>query len=432
MTSHQRSYGTLTTVPPSRAIASSFVCGAFSGAMIVAGTPSSRAAQATPCAMLPALAVTTPLAVAACGACRIALTAPRILNEPIGCRFSSLSQISAGPSTGEAQERRADRGAGDRLAARARSPRTGSRTRPRRRRPARGPSRTISSAAARSSTARPERLEDGQLGCVRAARVGADQHLAELGADVLLAEAGQQQVARLVHRRLAPVDEEAGRRHRLGVELAGRRHARADGVDVRARPRATLAAGSARGRSCRCRPRRPRAAPPRACRRRRGSRCGSRRPPGRHASPPCASGPGRRRRGSRRPARRGRASARVATAETAAVRISVIGEAFRSARSSPVSPSWSSTAPWCASSPRAGFPGAITISFSDQTEPSPPRCAGMKPIRLSASGGRVRNRSGWWSSPRASERRTPSIASMHSSIGSSARTSCSERTSTLM
>ena len=63
MTSHHRSYGTLTTVPPSRAIASSFVCGAFSGTMIVAGTPSSRAAHATPCAMLPALAVTTPLAV---------------------------------------------------------------------------------------------------------------------------------------------------------------------------------------------------------------------------------------------------------------------------------------------------------------------------------------------------------------------------------
>ena len=65
----------------------------------------------------------------------------------------------------------------------------------------------------------------------------------------------------------------------------------------------------------------------------------------------------------------GRASARVATADTAAVRISVIADAFRSARSSPVSPSWSRTAPWCASSPRAGLPGAITISFSDHAEP---------------------------------------------------------------
>jgi hypothetical protein len=50
--------------------------------------------------MLPALTVTTPLRTSASGACRSALTAPRILNEPIGCRFSSLSQISAGASTG--------------------------------------------------------------------------------------------------------------------------------------------------------------------------------------------------------------------------------------------------------------------------------------------------------------------------------------------
>ena len=69
----------------------------------------------------------------------------------------------------------------------------------------------------------------------------------------------------------------------------------------------------------------------------------------------------------------GRASARVATAETAAVRISVIADAFSSARSCPVSPSWRRTAPWWASSPRAGLPGAITISFSDQAGRSPPR-----------------------------------------------------------
>jgi hypothetical protein len=40
--------------------------------------------------MFPALAVTTPRRTSASGACRIALTAPRILKEPIGCRFSSL------------------------------------------------------------------------------------------------------------------------------------------------------------------------------------------------------------------------------------------------------------------------------------------------------------------------------------------------------
>jgi hypothetical protein len=49
--------------------------------------------------MFPALTVTTPFAVAAAGALRTALTAPRILNAPIGCRFSSFSQISAGAST---------------------------------------------------------------------------------------------------------------------------------------------------------------------------------------------------------------------------------------------------------------------------------------------------------------------------------------------
>ena len=55
-----------------------------------AGQPRSRAPQATPCAMLPALAVTTPRSSAPGGASAIAFIAPRILNEPIGCRHSSL------------------------------------------------------------------------------------------------------------------------------------------------------------------------------------------------------------------------------------------------------------------------------------------------------------------------------------------------------
>ena len=76
--------------PPSRSIASSFVCGAVSGTTTVHGTPRSRAPHATPWAMLPALAVTTPLASASGGASAIAFIAPRILNEPIGCRHSSL------------------------------------------------------------------------------------------------------------------------------------------------------------------------------------------------------------------------------------------------------------------------------------------------------------------------------------------------------
>ncbi len=60
-----------------------------------------------------------------------------------------------------------------------------------------------------------------------------------------------------------------------------------------------------------------------------------------------------------------RASNRVATAETAAVRIAVIAEAFISARTSPVSPSKSVTVPWCASSPRFGLSGKTQTVFSE-------------------------------------------------------------------
>ena len=59
----------------------------------------------------------------------------------------------------------------------------------------------------------------------------------------------------------------------------------------------------------------------------------------------------------------GRARARVATAETAAVRIDVTAEASTSARSSPVSPSKSMTPPWCGSSPRNGLPGKMQTVF---------------------------------------------------------------------
>jgi len=48
--------------------------------------------------MLPALAVTTPSASSADEAARTAESAPRILNEPIGCSDSSFSQISQGAS----------------------------------------------------------------------------------------------------------------------------------------------------------------------------------------------------------------------------------------------------------------------------------------------------------------------------------------------
>src|SRR4051812_12357986 len=86
-------------LPPRRVMASSLVCGACSGTMTVHDTPSSRAPNATPCAMLPALAVYTPSLSCDDGIDRIAFSAPRSLNDPIGWRFSSLIQSSMGAST---------------------------------------------------------------------------------------------------------------------------------------------------------------------------------------------------------------------------------------------------------------------------------------------------------------------------------------------
>ena len=114
--------------------------------------------------MFPALAVSTPRSVCSGAACRIALTAPRILNEPIGCRHSSLSQISAAAS-GASRRTSGVRIAAPRIVSRARSSWARSigassiRSRPRSRRPARGRGRRTSSAAARSSTASPSDLK---------------------------------------------------------------------------------------------------------------------------------------------------------------------------------------------------------------------------------------------------------------------------------
>ena len=71
-------------------LASSFVRGAWSGTTTAQGMPSRRAFQAAPCAILPALATRTPLASSAFDIALIALAAPRILNDPMGWRFSSL------------------------------------------------------------------------------------------------------------------------------------------------------------------------------------------------------------------------------------------------------------------------------------------------------------------------------------------------------
>ena len=77
-------------VAPSRSMASRLVCGAWFGTTTVHGRPSRWAFQATPWAMLPALAVYTPAASCSLLAMAMALAAPRSLKEPIGCRFSSF------------------------------------------------------------------------------------------------------------------------------------------------------------------------------------------------------------------------------------------------------------------------------------------------------------------------------------------------------
>jgi hypothetical protein len=91
-TRHQSSNGSRITVAPSPRSASALVSAAVSGAMMVTGTPSLPAASASPRPKLPALAPRTPPARLAGSADFSALVAARILNEPSGCRFSSLSQ----------------------------------------------------------------------------------------------------------------------------------------------------------------------------------------------------------------------------------------------------------------------------------------------------------------------------------------------------
>src|SRR5579864_7149876 len=84
------SYVACTISPPSRRTASSLAIGAVSITSTLHGTPAFRAASATPWAALPALTVHTPRLRCSSGRRRTALYAPRILNDPIGCRHSSF------------------------------------------------------------------------------------------------------------------------------------------------------------------------------------------------------------------------------------------------------------------------------------------------------------------------------------------------------
>ena len=83
------------TVAPYPRVASTLGSAARSGMNTVARTPSVCAASATPCAWLPALAATTPRARCPASSRAIRVYAPRILNDPVRCRFSHFS--STGP-----------------------------------------------------------------------------------------------------------------------------------------------------------------------------------------------------------------------------------------------------------------------------------------------------------------------------------------------
>ncbi len=186
--------------------------------------------------MFPVLVVTRPAATSSRDRASAAFPAPRILNEPIGCRFSSLSQISAGASSTWS------RTSGVRIAVPASRSRAASMSASGIRKSNLDAHASLSRAPENEFRRREvldrdaERLEDGQLVLVLAAWVRPEQHLAELGLDVVRAEGafrrGDEVVAGLVQGGLAPIDERASVRHRLRVELARRPDAGTDCVHV--------------------------------------------------------------------------------------------------------------------------------------------------------------------------------------------------------
>src|SRR5437899_11876494 len=73
-------------------MALAFTAGALFGMMIQAGAPRHAAAQATAAPWLPLDWVTMPLATSFSVRERMAFEAPRILKEPVFCRFSHLKK----------------------------------------------------------------------------------------------------------------------------------------------------------------------------------------------------------------------------------------------------------------------------------------------------------------------------------------------------
>src|SRR5713226_8324499 len=72
-----------------------FTCGAFLGMTTKAGTPRQTEAQATAAPWLPLDCVTMPREASSSESEKMALVAPRILKEPVLCRFSHLKKRRA-------------------------------------------------------------------------------------------------------------------------------------------------------------------------------------------------------------------------------------------------------------------------------------------------------------------------------------------------
>jgi hypothetical protein len=88
---HSSSAGPVSSISaPYARVASTFAIGASCGMKMRARAPTSRAAHATACPWLPALAATTPAARSASLSREMRLYAPRTLNEPVRCRFSAF------------------------------------------------------------------------------------------------------------------------------------------------------------------------------------------------------------------------------------------------------------------------------------------------------------------------------------------------------
>src|SRR6266404_851684 len=206
--------------------------------MTVQGMPSLFAFQPTPCAMLPALAVYTPSARRSLGRSAMALSAPRSLNEPIGWRFSSFSQISAGASS------TFRRTSGVRIADPAMRPRAARMSSSaggsivRMAAPSefqesagpRGPGLLVDEPGRRDVLDREaERLEERDLVRRPPSPGAAGQHLADLGDDVGVCNGpfllGDQEVSGFVQGRLAPVHVETRLDDGRRIELAGMRNA---------------------------------------------------------------------------------------------------------------------------------------------------------------------------------------------------------------